>query len=133
MNSDLFTVQQVDPAELSPGQFAHTVRNAVDVQGARVVIIDSLNGYLNAMPDERFLTIQMHELLTYLKSKGRGDDSGDGATRIPRYLDGDSSGRQLFGRHCNDVAILRNRWRCASGNFGDQEAQWRARAHDSPI
>ena len=70
MNADLFTVQQVDPAQLSPGQFAHTVRNAVDINGARVVIIDSLNGYLNAMPDERFLTIQMHELLTYLNQKG---------------------------------------------------------------
>lgn len=70
MNANLFTIQQVDPAELSPGQFAHTVRNAVDVQGARVVIIDSLNGFLNAMPDERFLTLQMHELLTYLNQKG---------------------------------------------------------------
>jgi circadian clock protein KaiC len=70
MNADLITVQQVDPAELSPGQFAHRVRNAVDVNGARVIIIDSLNGYLNAMPDERFLTIQMHELLTYLNQKG---------------------------------------------------------------
>ena len=70
MNENLFTIQQVDPAELSPGQFAHTVRNAVDIHGARVVIIDSLNGYLNAMPDERFLTIQMHELLTYLNQKG---------------------------------------------------------------
>ncbi len=70
INADLFTVQQVDPAELSPGQFAHTVRNAVDVHRARVVIIDSLNGYLNAMPNERFLTLQMHELLTYLNQKG---------------------------------------------------------------
>jgi circadian clock protein KaiC len=70
MDADLITVQQVDPAELSPGQFAHTVRKAVDVNNARVIIIDSLNGYLNAMPDERFLTIQMHELLTYLNQKG---------------------------------------------------------------
>ena len=70
MNADLLTVQQVDPAELSPGQFAHTVRDAVDRNNAKIVIIDSLNGYLNAMPDERFLTIQLHELLTYLNQKG---------------------------------------------------------------
>ena len=70
MNDDLFTVQQIDPAELSPGQFAHTVRDSVDRDNAKIVIIDSLNGYLNAMPDERFLTIQMHELLTYLNQKG---------------------------------------------------------------
>jgi circadian clock protein KaiC len=63
-------VQQIDPAELSPGEFAHRVRSAVERDGARVVVIDSLNGYLQAMPDERFLTAQMHELLTYLNQQG---------------------------------------------------------------
>ncbi|MFN2415588.1 MAG: ATPase domain-containing protein [Pyrinomonadaceae bacterium] len=63
-------VQQVDPAELSPGEFAHNVCAAVERDGARVVIIDSLNGYLPAMPDERFLTAQMHELLSYLNQQG---------------------------------------------------------------
>ena len=66
----LITIQQVDPAELSPGQFTHAVREAVDRDDAGLVIIDSLNGYLNAMPDERFLTMQMHELLTYLNQQG---------------------------------------------------------------
>lgn len=70
MSDDLLTVQQIDPAELSPGQFAYTVRDSVDQDNAKIVIIDSLNGYLNAMPDERFLTIQMHELLTFLNQKG---------------------------------------------------------------
>ncbi|HEV2763775.1 MAG TPA: ATPase domain-containing protein [Pyrinomonadaceae bacterium] len=63
------TVQQVDPAELSPGEFAHAVCSSVEA-GARLVTIDSLNGYLQAMPDERFLTAQMHELLTYLNQQG---------------------------------------------------------------
>jgi circadian clock protein KaiC len=63
-------VQQVDPAELSPGEFAHEVRRSVEKSGASVVVIDSLNGYLNAMPEERFLTIQLHELLTYLGQLG---------------------------------------------------------------
>lgn len=66
----LLTVRQVDPAELSPGQFAHAIRNAVERENARLVVIDSLNGYLMAMPDERFLVIQMHELLSYLSQKG---------------------------------------------------------------
>lgn len=70
VNAGLLTVQQVDPAELSPGEFAHTVRRAVDENNARVVVIDSLNGYMQAMPDERFLTIHMHELLSYLNQKG---------------------------------------------------------------
>jgi circadian clock protein KaiC len=64
------TVQQVDPAELSPGEFAHAIRRAVEEQDVAVVVIDSLNGYLNAMPDERFLIIQLHELLTYLGHAG---------------------------------------------------------------
>lgn len=63
-------VKQVDPAELSPGEFADAVRQAVERNGARVVVIDSLNGYLQAMPEERFLIIQLHELLTYLGQQG---------------------------------------------------------------
>jgi circadian clock protein KaiC len=64
------TVQQVDPAELSPGELAHAIRTAVEKRNASVVVIDSLNGYLNAMPEERFLIIQLHELLTYLGKAG---------------------------------------------------------------
>jgi circadian clock protein KaiC len=60
------TLKQVDPAELTPGEFVQAVRNAVTEQRASIVVIDSLNGYLNAMPGERFLTIQLHELLMYL-------------------------------------------------------------------
>jgi circadian clock protein KaiC len=63
-------VQQVDPAELSPGEFAHLVRVAVEEDGARVVVIDSLNGYMNAMPEEQFLTAQLHELLMFLGQQG---------------------------------------------------------------
>jgi circadian clock protein KaiC len=70
VDKSLVTIQQVDPAELSPGEFAYAVRKAVDDDGARVVLIDSLNGYLNAMPEERFLSVQMHELLTYLNQQG---------------------------------------------------------------
>jgi circadian clock protein KaiC len=66
----LIGVKQIDPAELAPGEFAHLVRHAVEEDGARMVIIDSLNGYLSAMPDERFLILQMHELLSYLSQLG---------------------------------------------------------------
>ncbi len=62
-------IQQVDPAELSPGEFADTIRRAVQ-GGSKVVVIDSLNGYLNAMPEERFLVNQLHELLSYLANLG---------------------------------------------------------------
>jgi circadian clock protein KaiC len=63
-------VQQVDPGELSPGEFIYGIRRAVEQDGARVVVIDSLNGYLNAMPEERYLTIQLHEMLSYLGQQG---------------------------------------------------------------
>jgi circadian clock protein KaiC len=63
-------IQQVDPGELSPGEFIHAIRRAVEQDAARMVVIDSLNGYLNAMPEERFLTIQLHEMLTYLAQQG---------------------------------------------------------------
>jgi circadian clock protein KaiC len=70
VDSGLIRFQQIDPAELSPGEFAANVRRSVEADNARIVIIDSLNGYLNAMPDERFLILQMHELLTYLGQQG---------------------------------------------------------------
>jgi circadian clock protein KaiC len=63
-------VQNIDPTEISPGQFAHGVRQAVERDGARVIVIDSLNGYLNAMPADQFLTAQLHELLAYLNHRG---------------------------------------------------------------
>src|SRR6202030_3720490 len=63
-------MQQIDPAEMSPGEFAHRVRQSVEREGVRVVVIDSLNGYMNAMPEERFLVLQLHELLSYLNQLG---------------------------------------------------------------
>ena len=56
-------VRQLDPGEVLPAEFANIVRDAVVKDGARVVVIDSLNGYLNAMPEARALIIQLHELL----------------------------------------------------------------------
>jgi circadian clock protein KaiC len=56
----------VDPAELTPGEFSHNIQRAVEKDGSRLLVIDSLNGYLNAMPGERNLIIQLHELLMYL-------------------------------------------------------------------
>ncbi|MFL6604949.1 MAG: ATPase domain-containing protein [Steroidobacteraceae bacterium] len=66
----LISLHQIDPVEISPGEFASTVRRVVEKEDARVVIVDSLNGYLNAMPQDNFLTAQLHELLSYLNNKG---------------------------------------------------------------
>jgi circadian clock protein KaiC len=63
-------IRQIDPVEISPGEFAHVVRASVEEHDARVVVIDSLNGYLNAMPHSNYLTAQLHELLSYLNNRG---------------------------------------------------------------
>ncbi|HLZ96987.1 MAG TPA: ATPase domain-containing protein, partial [Steroidobacteraceae bacterium] len=62
-------LQQVDPAEISPGEFADRIRRSV-AAGCKLVVIDSLNGYLHAMPGERYLSNQLHELSTYLNQNG---------------------------------------------------------------
>jgi circadian clock protein KaiC len=69
-DAGLVSVTQIDPAERSPGEFVHAICAAVEKRKAGIVVIDSLNGYLNAMPDEKYLIIQLHELLTYLGQQG---------------------------------------------------------------
>ena len=70
LNDGTLTVLQVDPAELAPGEFACRVREAVEDRGSSLVVIDSLNAYLHAMPGEQYLILQMHELLSYLNQRG---------------------------------------------------------------
>ncbi len=66
----LVKVQQIDPAEISPGELVHRIRRSVREDGVRLVMIDSINGYLNAMPEERYLTLQLHEMLAFLAQQG---------------------------------------------------------------
>ncbi|MGO7160915.1 ATPase domain-containing protein [Rhizobium johnstonii] len=69
-NAGLIHIEQLDAAELSPGEFAHRVRSCVDKSDAKTVIIDSINGYQASMPDENSLILHMHELLQYLNRQG---------------------------------------------------------------
>lgn len=69
IESGLVSVRQVNPAELTPGELAGQLRTEVE-QGVRLVVLDSLNGYLSAMPEERHLTLHAHELLAYLAQHG---------------------------------------------------------------
>lgn len=68
--SGCLQIEQIDPAELSPGEFATRVRRQVERRGARMIAIDSLNGYLSAMPQEQQLILQLHELLSYMNQQG---------------------------------------------------------------
>jgi circadian clock protein KaiC len=63
-------IEQIDPAEISPGELAHKIRRAVLDHKARMIVIDSINGYINAMPQERYLNLQLHELLAFLNQQG---------------------------------------------------------------
>ncbi|MBP0492665.1 ATPase domain-containing protein [Pararoseomonas indoligenes] len=69
-DSGALHIEQVDAAELSPGEFTHRVRERVDFAGSKTVVIDSLNGYQAAMPDENALVLHVHELLQYLNRQG---------------------------------------------------------------
>lgn len=70
LESGMLEMKKVHPAQLSPGEFASLIREAVVDRDVRVVVIDSLNGYLYAMPQEEFLTLQLHELLAFLGNQG---------------------------------------------------------------
>jgi circadian clock protein KaiC len=63
-------LEQVDPAEIAPGELAHRIRHAVESEKTCVVVLDSLNGYMNAMPQEEFLHLHLHELISYLNQQG---------------------------------------------------------------
>jgi circadian clock protein KaiC len=63
-------LEQMDAAEVTPGEFSHRVRNCVDRQNIRMVAIDSLNGYQAAMSEEQYITLHLHELLQYLNRHG---------------------------------------------------------------
>ena len=69
LEKGLLKVHQIDPAELAPDEFSHLVRTAIEAGGSRVVIIDSITGYLNAMVDARHLSLQLHELLAFLNER----------------------------------------------------------------
>jgi circadian clock protein KaiC len=70
LHTGRLNIVPIDPAQLSPGQFASNMKAAVEEQGATFIVVDSLNAYLHAMPGEQYLLLQMHELLSYLNQQG---------------------------------------------------------------
>jgi len=63
-------VQQIDPAEIAPGELAHQIVECVERHHTRVIVLDSLNGYVNAMPQDDYINLHLHELLSYLNQRG---------------------------------------------------------------
>jgi circadian clock protein KaiC len=121
-DGDALRICQVDPAEISPGEFAHMVRHAVETDRVRVVVIDSLNGYVNAMVDGHYLTAQLHELLSYAGNHGvttfviaaqTGMLAGQmGAPGDASYLADTVIYTRFFehaGRLCKAISVLKKR------------------------
>jgi circadian clock protein KaiC len=70
LRSGKITIQRVDPAEMTPGELVASVQRHVENRNVRIVVLDSLNGYLQSMPEEQFLAVHLHELLKYLSNRG---------------------------------------------------------------
>ncbi len=70
VNAGRMTVKKIDPASLSVGEFAHQICQAVEQEAVRLLVVDSLGGYLHAMPEAKFLSLHLQELLTYLNNRG---------------------------------------------------------------
>ena len=128
VDAGLVSLQQVDPAELTPGEFVHAIRTAVEDRDAKIVVIDSLNGYMNAMPEERHLTIHLHELLMYLSQKGVATILIGAHQGLDRRPDDDAGGRHLPRRRRHPAALLREQGGGPAGHLGDEEARQQARA-----
>ena len=125
-------IEQVDAAELSPGEFAHRVRKRVDENSVKTVLIDSLNGYQAAMPEENSLILHMHELLQYLNRQG----AATFMTVAQHGLVGDMKAPVDVTYLADTVILLRyfeaHRHR-APRDVGHQEAHRRARSDDPRI
>ncbi|RYF28029.1 MAG: circadian clock protein KaiC [Comamonadaceae bacterium] len=127
--SGQLSMRSLDPAEVSPGQFAHAVRAAVEEDGVQMVVIDSLNAYLQAMPGGKFLLLQMHELLAYLNLRGV-------ATLLILSLHGTSGeGRPDVDLSYLSDAMLQFRYFEARGNLlkALSVVKSRTSAHESTI
>ena len=70
ISAGLLAIHQIDPAEVAPGELAHMIVSEVEKNSVRMIVLDSLNGYVNAMPHEEFLHLHLHELLSYLNQRG---------------------------------------------------------------
>jgi circadian clock protein KaiC len=70
MDAGLLTVQQIDPAEIAPGELANKIVECVEKNQIRMIVLDSLNGYVNAMPQEDYINLHLHELLSFLNQRG---------------------------------------------------------------
>jgi circadian clock protein KaiC len=141
VDDGLIQIRRIDPAAVSPGELVFMVRRAIEIDGARIVVIDSLNGYLNAAPEENFLILQMHELLSYLNQLGvltilvLSQHSQDGLLQTPldiSYLSDAVVSLRYFeaeGGIRRAIAVVKKR----SGNHQNTVREYRLSGHGITI
>ena len=126
-------VEQMDAAELSPGEFSHRVRACIDREGIRTVAIDSLNGYHAAMPEEQFLMLHLHELLQYLNRRG----AATFLTMAQHGMVGGEMKQTVDVTYIADSVIMLRLFRGAgpgaARDFGHQKTHRHARGYDPRI
>ncbi len=115
-------LEQVDPAELSPGEFVHRIRGGVEEKKWRIVVIDSLNGLMNSMNEEQGLTVQLHELLSYLNQVGVASFMVLAQYGMLGTAVSSPNRCELPGGQRAAAALFRGGRRSASGDFGDETA-----------
>jgi circadian clock protein KaiC len=118
----LLTLHQANPAELSPGELAHEVRKAVEERNIRMLIIDSLNGYLNAMPSEHYLIDSDARTPDVPGAPECGDDSGDDSARHDGNRHAKSGGRELPRGHGDSASLFRGVGRSPPGHLCREKA-----------
>ena len=132
VDAERLFIEQVDAAELSPGEFSERVRRCVEDHGVQTVVIDSLNGYQAAMPGEHALVLHMHELLQYLNRQG----ATTFLTVAQHGLVGDMKAPVDVTYLADTVmllALLRGARARSAGDLGHQEAHRGARRHDPRV
>ena len=122
---------QIQPGTFVAGEFADAVRQSVEQDGARVVLIDTINGYLAAMPGLTSPVLRLYELLTVPERDARRDRARDGAAGDSGRRDAGAGRHQLHRRYRGAAAVLRGERRGAPGHLGREEAHGRPREHDT--
>ena len=122
IGSGRIRASQIEPGQLSPGEFSHRVRRDVDEFGARMVLIDSINGYLHAIPQSDAPLARMHELLSFLNERGVATILVLAQHGIVGTMMTHAARRQLPGGHGDDAALLRGAGPRPPGHLGRQDA-----------
>lgn len=132
LDSGLLQIRQIDPSEISPGEFTSMVRSEVMENNARLIVIDSLSGYISAMPQEKQLILQLHELLSFLNQQGVATFLINPQQGLVGSMQGARSTSAISPIR-SSCCVSSKRGTGPQGAFGAQEPGQCARKHDPRV